>query len=67
MSHQSFDFEQLKDLLQQILSEKVGAANGDERKVLLKQYLAARQGPFACERMIDVVKKIANNASSVKS
>jgi surface carbohydrate biosynthesis protein len=67
MSHQSFDFEQLRDLLHQILSEKIGAANGDERKVLLEQYLAAQQGPFACERMIDVVKKIANNSRDSKN
>jgi surface carbohydrate biosynthesis protein len=66
MSHQSFDFEQLKDLLHQILSEKIGAANGDEREALLERYLAAQQGPFACERMLDVVEKIANVSSNSK-
>lgn len=59
MSHQCFDFEQLKDLLKKILNGEVGAADGDERQALSKHYLAAQEGPLACERMIDVIETIS--------
>jgi surface carbohydrate biosynthesis protein len=58
MSHQCFDFNHLKDLLQQILGGELGAADGDERRALIGNYLASREGPLACERMLDVLEKI---------
>ncbi len=61
ISHQCFDFEQLKNLLQKILKGEVGAADGNERQALIKQYLAAQEGPLACERMIDVLETISEN------
>jgi surface carbohydrate biosynthesis protein len=68
ISHQCFDFEQLKDLLQKILQEEIGAADGNERQVLMQHYLAAQEGPLACERMLDVLEKISekfNDSSQV--
>jgi surface carbohydrate biosynthesis protein len=59
ISHQCFDFEQLKTLLQEILEGKVGAADSNERQLLIKQYLAAQEGPLACERMIYVIETIS--------
>jgi surface carbohydrate biosynthesis protein len=59
ISHQSFDFNQLEDLLKKILSGQVGAADGDERQTLIGRYLAAQKGPLACERMMDVIETIA--------
>ena len=59
MSHQCFDVEELKDILGKILKGEVGAADGDDRRTLIKHYLAAQEGPLACERMIDVIKTIA--------
>ena len=59
MSHQCFDVEQLIDLLRKVLSGEVGAADGDDRRALIKQYLAAQDGPLACERMIEVIKTIS--------
>ncbi|MGD8393110.1 MAG: hypothetical protein PVH74_16365 [Desulfobacterales bacterium] len=61
MSHQCFDFEELKDLLGEILSGEVGAADSEERQVLIRHYLAAQQGPLACERMMDVIETISGN------
>ena len=43
-------------MLGKILSGEIGSANGDDRKVLIEQYLTAQQGPLACERMVDVLE-----------
>jgi surface carbohydrate biosynthesis protein len=59
ISHQCFDFEELKNLLEKILAGQIGAADGNERQALIKQYLAGQEGPFACERMLDVLETIA--------
>jgi surface carbohydrate biosynthesis protein len=59
LSHQCFDFEQVKNLLKKILNGEVGAADGDDRRALIKHYLAAQEGPLACERMIDVIETIS--------
>jgi surface carbohydrate biosynthesis protein len=61
ISHQCFDFEELKNLLQKILLGQIGPADGNERKALIKQYLAAREGPLACERMVDVLETISED------
>jgi surface carbohydrate biosynthesis protein len=55
VSHQCFNFDQLRDMIHQILSGKLGVADGDERQGLVKQYLASREGPLACERMVEVL------------
>ena len=69
VSHQCFTFESLQETLQKILGGELGAADGDERKALVDRYLAAQDGPLACERMIDVLERIAENqrASSRRS
>jgi len=64
LSHQCFDFEQLKNLLKRILNGEIGAADGDERQTLIKNYLAAQEGPLACERMIDVIEMITQKLDS---
>jgi surface carbohydrate biosynthesis protein len=59
MSHQCFSFEELRDLLRMILKGEVGAADGDERRSLINYYLAGKNGPLACERMVDVLEKMS--------
>ena len=59
LSHQCFDFRELCQTLRNILDGKLGAANGDERKALANHHLAAMDGPLACERIVDVVEKMA--------
>jgi surface carbohydrate biosynthesis protein len=59
ISHQCFDFEELKKLLQRILGGEIGTADGDERHALIKHHLAAQEGSLACERMVDVIETIA--------
>jgi surface carbohydrate biosynthesis protein len=64
LSHQCFDFEELKLTLGKILTGQLGAAGGDERKKLAGQYLAALDGALACERILDVCEKIKDGQSA---
>jgi len=57
ISHQCFDIDHLLETLTQIIRGELGAANGDERRALVKKYLAAQDGPLACERIVDVLEK----------
>jgi surface carbohydrate biosynthesis protein len=67
LSHQCFDFEELRRTLSKILAGELGAAGGAERKTLVNQHLAALDGPLACERIVDVCDKIvAGRADSTK-
>jgi hypothetical protein len=58
LSHQCFNFEELRLTLEKILAGELGATNGEEQKALMEHYLAAREGPLACERIIDVLEGI---------
>jgi hypothetical protein len=60
LSHQCFDFEELRLVLGKILAGELGAAGGDERKTLVNQHLEALDGPLACERIVEVCEKILN-------
>ena len=61
LSYQCFDFDELRGTLEDILAGKLGPADGDERDTLVNQYLEALEGPFACERMVDVLEKIVQD------
>ncbi len=63
LSHQCFDFDELRDTLRSSLSGHLRALNGAERKALLNHHLAAQDGPLACERIVDVLAKIAERLS----
>jgi hypothetical protein len=56
-----FNLDELKTMLEKILSGEMGPANGDDRKTLIEQYLAAQHGPFACERMVDVLETMVKD------
>ena len=61
ISHQCYDVDQLQETLTKILVGELGTAGGDDRRMLVDQYLAAQDGPLACERIVDVlVKKMEN-------
>ena len=60
LSHQCFDFEELRLTLEKILAGELGAAGGDERKTIVDQHLAALDGPLACERIVNVCEKIVD-------
>jgi len=57
ISHQCYDIDELQDTLTKIFNGDLGAASGEERQALVKHYLAAQDGPLACERIVDVLEK----------
>jgi surface carbohydrate biosynthesis protein len=65
LSHECFNFEQLQDTLQKILSGDLGAKNGDDCRRLFKHHFAAQEGPLACERVVKVLEKIIGDWSEV--
>ncbi len=65
LSHQCFNFEELRQTLEKILCGELGVGNGGERQALIDHYLAAQKGPLACEKIIDVLKRAAVDLSSL--
>ena len=63
LSHQCFDFEELRTTLRRILDGDLDATDGNERTALVNQFLAAGNGPLACERIVDVLVKITPDLS----
>lgn len=55
LSHPCHSFEELDDTLRRVLEGSLGAAGGAEREALASHYLAARDGPLACDRILDVL------------
>mgnify|MGYP001816746162 FL=1 len=46
ISHQCFTADELIETLNRILRGELGVADGDDRKILVDQYLAAQNGPW---------------------
>jgi len=65
LSYQCFDFEELRTTLTRILDGDLGAAEGDERKALIDHFLAGQDGPLACQRMVDILAKIAGDLARI--
>ncbi len=63
LSHQCFNFDQLRQTLKKILAGELGAADGDERKKLIDHHLVAQEGPLACERIVDVLGELVEGQS----
>jgi surface carbohydrate biosynthesis protein len=65
LSYQCFDLEELQLTLGDILTGKLGPADGDERQKLINHHLAGLDGPLACERMVDVLEAMLENRSEL--
>ena len=65
LSYQCFDIEALRLTLGDILTGKLGPADGDERQKLINHHLAGLDGPLACERMVDVLEAMLENRSEL--
>ncbi len=63
LSHQCFDFDQLRQTVKKILAGELGAADGDERKKLIDHHLVAQEGPLACERIVEVLGELVEGQS----
>ncbi len=58
LSHAAFSYAELQTMLQAVLDGRLGAAGGDDRQALVQRYLAAQDGPLACERLIEVLETV---------
>ena len=61
ISHPCFNLDELIASLKNILEGNFSPAGGDDRKRIVEKYLAARDGPLACERIVDVLEKIVKD------
>jgi surface carbohydrate biosynthesis protein len=70
LSYPCRSLDELKNTLRAILAEKPGARGGDPdrdaKDALIARYLAAQEGPLACERIVDVIEAIANDPPSFR-
>lgn len=64
LSHQCFDFDELKERLRQILDGRIGIVDNDEAHKVMAKHLTGYEGPLACERIIKVIEKEVNNLDS---
>ena len=65
LSHQCFNFEELRLTVEKIFAGELGAADGEERQSNIDRYLAARDGALACERIVDVLEKMMAGRSEL--
>jgi hypothetical protein len=56
LSHQCFDFEELRGTLTRILAGDLGRPEGEKTRALVDDFLAARRGPLASERIVDILE-----------
>jgi len=63
LSHQCFDFEELRTTLARIFGGELGAARGKGREALLDHFLVGQDGPLACSRMVDILDRVADDMS----
>jgi surface carbohydrate biosynthesis protein len=61
LSHQCFNFEQLRDTLGSILNGRLGVIDGERCQKVARHHIAAQDGPMACERIMDIVEKVSND------
>lgn len=58
LSHECFNLEQVQAKLAEVLEGRLGSANSDERRQIMKYHLAAMEGPLACDRMVDLFEEM---------
>jgi surface carbohydrate biosynthesis protein len=65
LSRSCHDVEQLEQTAAAILSGGLGPLTGEEQTRKIGAYLAAQQGPLACDRILDVLEADGPGASGV--
>jgi acyl carrier protein len=63
LSHCSFDFEDLRGTLREILDGRLCALDGPDQRKLITSRFAGIDGPLAADRIIDVLERIASENS----
>ena len=65
LSHQAFDRDQLFGSLEAVLNGTLGPAAGADLNAVVTRYLAALDGPLACERMVGVLEDIVTRRPEI--
>jgi len=65
LSHQCFSESEVESTLQEVMAGRLGPPEGAERQALLSRYLAAMDGPLACERMVEVLEGVAERFDDI--
>jgi hypothetical protein len=63
LSHQCFNFEELRLTVEKILAGELTSSDGDKQQAILGRYLTAQDGALACERIVDVLEDMINGGS----
>ena len=63
VSDQCFNFDQLQDMLNNMLAGKRVSADGHKRQAVVDHYLASQSGPLASERMVDILESFTHSTS----
>jgi len=66
LSHQCFDFAELRSTLGDILAGKLGPADGAEREELVNHHMVGLDGPLACERIVDACEQVLDDGSACR-
>ena len=61
LSYQCYSLEELKTTLTKILNNGLGPPDDRECKQLIDHHLAAQKGAFACERIVSVLREMADS------
>ena len=64
LSYQAFGFEELSNLLREILNGKLAALDGPGQRELIRSLIAGLTGPLASDRIVDVLEEV--EASGVR-
>ncbi len=59
VSHQCFSSDELLQTIARVLDGRLGAADGNERAMLVERHLAGQSGPLACENIVTVIEAFA--------
>jgi len=65
LSYECFDFEELCQTLEKILSGELGPPDTVDRRQLIDYYISSLDGPLACDRIIDVIEQREANRSGL--
>lgn len=64
ISYECFSFDELQQQLNDVLAGADDGAKQDKSKALMQHFLAAQEGPLACDRMLDIIDEMVLKRSA---
>lgn len=65
LSYPCLNFEELRLTVAKIIDGEIGGVAADERQSLIDRYMIALDGSLACERIVDVLRKMMHGRSEL--